>query len=310
MMSRGNAGPAGYRFRQCITFVRKRIRYFARVSSVALVMALLFDAGAVTSIWANEQDGRVVGLAYDPGTDALLKAYDHVLYRSTDQGKSWQKITVAPLKDRKISSFAVSPAGKGILYVTGAGVGVLRSDDGGNTWVERNEGLASRDVIAVAAHTTQPETAYAVLKDKGVYRSQDGGHSWRLMDRTSQQGLRQLIHSNMAGSMQTGWLFAATAKGVRRVMDCFCLWQTAGTLDGQAYAVTHDPREPKHLYAATEKGLFSSPDGGENWVPIKSPNSEIVALAFTRSGVLFAINADSDLYNSTNGGVTWIKANA
>lgn len=282
----------------------------AKIGSVALVIALLFGAGKVTSIWANEQDGRVVGLAYDPGTDALLKAYGHVLYRSSDQGKSWQTIAIAPLKDRQISSFAVSPASKGILYVTGAGVGVLRSDDGGNTWVERNEGLANRDVIAVAAHTTQPETAYAVLKDKGVYRSQDGGHSWRLMDRTSQQGLRQLIHSNMPGSMQTGWLFAATAKGVRRVMDCFCLWQSAGKLFGQAYAVTYDPREPKHLYAATETGLFSSLDGGEDWVPIKSPTSEIIALAFTRSGVLFAINADSDLYTSKDGGATWMKANA
>ncbi|MEH2506691.1 photosystem II stability/assembly factor-like uncharacterized protein [Bradyrhizobium sp. AZCC 1578] len=310
MTGHGNAGSAGYRFRQCITFVRKRVRNFARVGSVALVIALLFGAGTVTSIWGNEQDGRVVGLTYDPGTDALLKAYGHVLYRSTDQGTSWQTIAIAPLKDRRISSFAVSPAGKGILYVTGAGVGVLRSDDGGNTWVERNEGLASRDVIAVAAHTTQPETAYTVLKDRGVYRSQDGGHSWRLMDRTSQQGLRQLIHSNMPGSMQTGWLFAAASKGVHRAMDCFCLWQTAGKLDGQAYAVTYDPGEPKHLYAATERGLFSSPDGGENWVPIKSPTSEIIGLAFTRSGVLFAIDADSDLYNSTDGGVTWIKANA
>jgi photosystem II stability/assembly factor-like uncharacterized protein len=308
MTGHGNAGPAGNRFMRRVTFVSKGIGYVARISWVALVIALLFGAGAVTSIWANEQDGRVVGLAYDP--DALLKAYAHVLYRSTDQGKSWQKIAIAPLKEGQISSLAVSPAGKGSQYIAGAGVGVLRSDDGGNTWIDRSEGLANRDVIAVVAHATQPETAYAVLRDQGVYRSQDGGRSWRLMDRTSQQGLRQLIHSNMAGSMQTGWLFAATSKGIRRAMDCFCLWQTAGKLDGQAYAVTYDPREPKLLYAATEKGLFSSPDGGETWVPIKSPTSEIVALAVTRSGVLFAINADSDLYNSTNGGVTWIKANA
>jgi photosystem II stability/assembly factor-like uncharacterized protein len=286
------------------------MRGLAKIGSVALAIALLFGSAALTSTWANERDGSVVGLAYDPGKDALLKAYARVLYRSTDQGTSWQKIAIAPLKAGQISSLAASPAGKGIIYIAGAGVGVLRSDDGGKTWVERNEGLASRDVIAVAAHTTQPETAYAVLKDQGVYRSQDGGHSWRLMDRTSQEGLRQLIHSNMAGSMQTGWLFAATSKGIRRAMDCFCLWQTAGKLDGQAYAVTYDPREPKHLYAATEKELFSSPDGGENWVQMASPTSEIVALAFTRSGLLFAVNADSDLYRSDDGGAKWTKVNA
>ena len=310
MTRNGNAVSAGNRFTQYFTFVTRRSGDLARVGWVALVIALLFGAGAVRSSWANERDGSVVGLAYDPGADALLKAYDHVLYRSTDQGRSWQKIAVAPMKDGRISSFAASPAGKGIMYIAGAGVGVLRSDDGGKTWVERNEGLASRDVIAVAAHTTQPDTAYAVLKDHGFYRSQDGGHSWRLMDRTSQQGLRQLIHSNMAGSMQTGWLYVATSKGVRRVMDCFCLWQPAGKLEGQAYAVTYEPGEPKHLYAATEKGLFSTPDGGENWVQMKAPTSEIVALVFARSSVLFAVDAEGDLYRSDDGGTKWMKVNA
>ena len=310
MTEHGRAWSAGNRFTQSLTLVSKRSGDLAKIGWVAVVIALLFGAGAIRNTWANEQDGSVVGLAYDPGADALLKAYAHALYRSTDQGRSWQKIAVAPLKDGPISSFAVSPAGRGILYVAGAGVGVLRSDDGGNTWIERNEGLANRNAIAVTTHTTQPETAYAVLGDHGVYRSQDGGNSWRLMDRISQQGLRQLIHSNMAGSMQTGWLFAATSKGVRRAMDCFCLWQTAGKLDGQAYAVTYDPGEPKHLYAATEKGLFSSTDGGENWTQMKSPTSGIVALAFTRSGLLFAVNADSDLYRSDDGGAQWTKVDA
>lgn len=290
--------------------MKKRMTGLAKIGSVALLIALLFSAEAATRSWADEQDGNVVGLAYDPNTDGLLKAYAHALYRSTDQGKNWQKIAIAALKDGQISSFAVSPAGKGIMYIAGIGVGVKRSDDGGKSWADRSGGLASRDVIAVAAHTTQPDTAYAVVKDGGIYRGQDGGQSWRLMDRTSQEGLRELIHSNMAGSMQTGWLFAATSKGVRRAMDCFCLWQTAGKLGGQAYAVTYDPRKPKHLYAATEKGLFSSPDGGEDWTRMKTPTSDIVALAFSRSGALFAINATGDLYDSTDGGTTWMKPNA
>jgi len=214
------------------------------------------------------------------------------------------------LEDGEIASLATSPATKGVINIAGPGLGVFRTEDGGTTWVERSEGLPSRDVIAVAAHTTQPETLYALVKEHGVYRSQDAGKSWRLMERKPQEGLRQLIHSNLAGSMQTGWLFAATAKGVRRAMDCFCLWQTAGKLDGQAHAVTYDPGEPKHLYAATEKGLFSGSDGGENWIQMKSPTSEIVGLVFTRSGILFAVNGDSDLYRSDDGGTKWTKVNA
>lgn len=286
----------------------ERMKSLRSVAAAALVLALLGAFPLALSARANQVDA-VVGLAYEAGSNALLKADARTLYRSSDGGKTWQKLTEAPVEGGQISSLAASPAAQGVLYVAGPGLGVLRSDDDGKTWSERNEGLPSREIIAVTAHTTQAETVYAVLKDQGIYRSQDGGKSWRLMDRTPQQGLRQLIHSNMAGSMQSGWLFAATAKGVRRVMDCFCLWQDAGKLGNPAHSVAYDPRQPEHLYTATEKGLFRSTDGGENWVEFKPPATDVVGLVITRSGALFAINAEGDLYRSEDQGDTWTKVN-
>lgn len=289
----------------------RRLENLARgLGAVALAITLLFGAGAPARAGANEQNGSVVTLAYDSGAETLFKAYAHALYRSVDSGQSWQKIEIRVLGDGRITSVTASPAGKGVMYVAGLGLGVLRTDDGGKTWTKRDEGLPSRDVIAVAAHTTQSETLYVVVKDRGFYRSQDAGKTWRLMERGSQQELRQLIHSNMAGSMQTGWLFAATAKGVRRVMDCFCLWQDAGKLGTQAYGITYDPREPKHIYTATEKGLFRSSDGGETWTEMTSPGPKVVALVFTRTGTLFVIGPDGALYRSADEGSTWKQVNA
>jgi len=271
---------------------------------------LLLGSGSIPAAKATQQDGAVVTLTYDAGTDTLLKAYAHTLYRSGDGGRSWHKIDIAALESGQILSVTESPVGKGVMYVAGSELGMLRTDDGGKTWVERNEGLPSRNIIAVAAHTTQPETVYAVVNERGFYRSQDGGRSWRLMERSTQDGLRQLLHSNLAGSMQTGWLFAATAKGVRRVMDCFCLWQDAGRLGSQAYGVAYDPRQPERLYTATEKGLFRSVDGGEDWVQITSPSPRIVALAFKPSGTLFVITAEGVLYQTEDQGSTWNQVNA
>jgi photosystem II stability/assembly factor-like uncharacterized protein len=286
-------------------------KFVRGLGPIALMVALLFITHPSSAAEnRNARYGSVVALAYAPGTHMLVKAYSRALYRSPDGGQSWEKINVPGLIEGQISSVTASSAAKNVMYVAGPGLGLLRTGDGGKTWVDRSHGLPSRHVIAVAAHTTQPDTVYAVVKDQGVYRSQDAGQSWRLMDRTAQPGLRQLIHSNMPGSMRTGWLFAATAKGVRRIMDCFCLWQTAGRLDSQAYAVTYEPKQPKHLYAATAKGLFRSADGGQNWVAITSPNSNIVALAYTPAGVLFAIAADGTLYESANEGNTWKQPHA
>ena len=279
--------------------------------SIVLVIALLFITQPPTAAEdSNQHGGSVVALTYAPATHMLVKAYARALYRSPNGGQTWEKIDVPGLKHGEISSLAVSPAAKDVMYIVGPGLGLLRTGDGGKTWVDRSGGLPSRNVIAVAAHTTQPDTVYAVVKGQGIYRSQDAGQNWRLMDRSLRDGLRQLIHSNMPGSMKTGWLFAATAKGVRRIMDCFCLWQTAGKLDSQAYGITYEPKEPKHLYAVTAKGLFRSPDGGQSWVDIASPSPNIVGLAYTPAGVLFGIDSNGMLYDSADGGESWKQPHA
>lgn len=275
----------------------------------ALAAALLFDTAAVQATEPRQQDVSPVALAYDAATEALLKAYPDALYRSSD-GRSWQKVAIAPLGDGQLASIAASPAGKGIIYAAGPGLGVARTDDGGKTWAKRSEGLPSRDVVAVAAHTTQPDTVYAFVREQGIYRSQDGGNSWRMMDRGPRLGLSQLVHSDMAGSMQSGWLFAATSTGIRRIMDCFCLWQDAGGLGSGAYSVTYDPRQPDQLYTATEKGLFRSTNGGEDWVAIASPGAKVVALAFARSGTLFAMSEEGTLFASADRGASWKQVNA
>jgi photosystem II stability/assembly factor-like uncharacterized protein len=288
----------------------RRFDSFTRVFGLAaLSIALLFGAGAARAAETNQQNGPPIALAYDSGADTLLKAYADALYRSGDGGQSWQKIAIAPLGDGRIASIAASPAGKGVMYVAGPGLGVTRTDDGGKTWLDRTEGLPSREVIAVTAHTTQPDTVYAVVREQGIYRSQDAGKSWRMMDR-GPRGLVQLIHSDMAGSMKTGWLFAATSDGIRRIMDCFCLWQDAGKLGSEAHSITYDPRQPDQLYTATGKGLFRSTDGGESWIEMTSPGSKVVALAFARSGILYAMNEKGALFRSADQGSTWKQVNA
>lgn len=276
----------------------------------ALSIALVFVGGAVRAAGPNQRDGTQIALVYDSIADTLFKAYANALYRSGDGGQSWQRIAVPSPEDGRIAAVSTSSAATGVMYVAGPGLGVVRTDDGGKTWVERIEGLPSRDVIAVAAHTTEPDTVYAVVREQGIYRSQDAGKSWQMMDRGPRERLFQLIHSDMAGSMKTGWLFAATSTGIRRIMDCFCLWQDAGGLGSEARSVTYDPRQPDQIYTADDKGLFRSTDGGENWVEMTSPGSKVVALAFARSGTLYAMNEKGVLFRSADQGSTWNPVNA
>jgi photosystem II stability/assembly factor-like uncharacterized protein len=179
----------------------------------------------------------------------------------------------------------------------------MRSTDAGRTWQSVKAGLPQRSVEALAAHATQASTIYAYVRGKGVYRSDDRGEHWRLMGAGPRNGLVQLVHSNMAGSMQTGWLFAATVRGAARSMDCFCGWHDAGALAGPLTAIAYDPLQPARIYAAGTSGLIVSDDGGERWTPMASPG-HVTALAATPDRLL-AADDKARVSVSRDHGATW-----
>ena len=255
--------------------------------------------------------GEVAALEYDRATDRLLRAHAGALYESTDGGAIWRGVPIpAAVQQGQLSAVAAADSGR-VLYVAGPGAGVYRSADGGTTWVPRNEGLPSRDVAAFATHVTQDGTLYASIPEEGIYRSEDAGQSWTKMDGGPGVPVRRFFHSDMKGSMQTGWLFAATPEGVRRSMDCFCGWRPTGELPaGEVLDVAYDPRQPERVFASTASGVFRSTDGGESWAAVQTEGSVPAALAVDASGVLYGATREGALLRSADQGESWERIGA
>ncbi len=285
--------------------IQQKKRGIAGVA-IAVLMAAGIQVAPLAYGNANAESGRATALAYAPKTGALYRSDGQVLLRSKDRGRQWVKVPLPqPTTNGRITAVAAAATGEDALYVAGRGLGVLKSIDGGKSWTRVDGGLPSRDVVAFAVHTTRARTLYAVLKGRGVFRSEDGGARWRLVDKGPRAEIRRLVHSNMPGSMQTGWLFAATDAGVYRAMDCFCGFRIAGSLKTKISAVTYDPAQPKRLYVAAAAQVFRSVDGGEDWQPTTSPGRAVVALAHSPSGVLYALLADGQVKQSSNQGEQW-----
>lgn len=249
---------------------------------------------------------KITALDFDVHDNLLIKAYSRTLYRSRNEGRDWESIALPKAIERgRIVSVSVSAQSPATLYVAGPGFGVLRSADGGESWDAINHGLPSNDIVALSSHADQPETLYVFVEKHGIFRSEDAGGHWRLMDAGPRAKVLQFVHSNMSGSMQTGWFFAATAKGISRSMDCFCGWRDAGGLGRAATAVAFDPGQPKQVYAAAGSDFFSSADGGEHWSLLPSPSYNISALAAAPAGMLFAAASAGKLLRSTDRGMTW-----
>lgn len=256
----------------------------------------------------------IVGLAFDPARHVLFKATRQAVYRSSDGGRVWSRVELPkPRSEPTLTSIAAAAAdGASLpaLYVAGNGAGVLRSDDGGQTWVERNDGLPGTDVAALTTHADRPGTVYVYMKAHGIYRSEDAGRHWRLMDAGPRGGITAFIHSNMPGSMQSGWFFVGGAQGVRRAMDCFCSWRDAGELGRAIRALAYDPHRPSEIYAAANTGLLVSRDGGETWSEIDAPGPAIAALTVTPRGAIYAASQDGGLYVRDAVSAPWKRLDA
>lgn len=217
----------------------------------------------------------------------LYRAAGRSVSRSPDGGRSWQELKLPVSSSARIQSISLSAANPAAVYLAGPGLGVMRSADGGERWTSLGRGLPP-GVTAVAAHARQADTVYAYAPARGIYRSEDRGRRWRLMDAGPRGGITQFVHSDMPGSMQTGWLFVAGPNGVRLSMDCFCGWRAGGDLAEPARAIGYDPRNPARVVAAAGTGLFESTDGGQAWSMLPGPAGPVVALAFGAGGTLYA----------------------
>ena len=119
-------------------------------------------------------------VVFGTGQDTVVAATNVGLYRSVDNGASWQQMYVNGT--RRIQQVISNPLRPRTLYATVNGLGVIRSGDGGTSWSEVRTGLGagSRYEIALAPQDTthlyaQIETSASV---SGYYRSTDAGQSW------------------------------------------------------------------------------------------------------------------------------------
>lgn len=175
---------------------------------------------AVASGKATVEQGPLSALAFDPGTRGFVKMTPEGLYHSTDEGRTWQRLPIPDLVQGVFTAMVINPDNPLMLYAAGEGLGVIRSNDGGQTWQPATAGLPGRDVHALAIHSFQRDTVYAWIKSHGLYRTTDGGQSWRRVDRGPKNPeVLTLVHSTLEGSMNTGWLYAGTPDGAYLSMD-------------------------------------------------------------------------------------------
>jgi photosystem II stability/assembly factor-like uncharacterized protein len=262
------------------------------------------DGGQTWTNMGLEKSEHIGMIAIDPrDSDVLYVAAqgplwrsggDRGLYKTTDGGKSWQRILHVS-DDTGVNEVHLDPRDPDIVYATtyqrrrhvwtlingGPESGIYKSTDAGTSWRKLGKGLPGVDLkkdtfqvefgrFGLAISPANPDVIYAIVEaqrdEGGVFRSTDRGESWEKRS------------DYMSRSPQYYNELTADPKDVDTVysMDTFL----HVTVDGgktfnkvgekhkhvDNHAMWIDPEDTDYLLVGCDGGVYESFDRGATWL--------------------------------------------
>ncbi|HKK28663.1 MAG TPA: hypothetical protein VKB18_11315 [Gemmatimonadota bacterium] len=237
------------------------------------------DGEEVTALAASRSEPGVTWAGTEPSA----------VHRSEDGGASWTRAEgLLDLPSSPSWSFpprpethhvrwiAPHPAEPGRLWVAIEAGALVTTPDGGRTWRDRVPG-GPYDTHEIAIHPGRPDSLRISAGD-GYYESDDGGRTWRSPEEGLDVGYLRSVaidpgdpdvvvvsaashaHAAYASGRSDGRLYRRAAGGPwERVVAG---WPE----EPETIAPLLAPgREPGELWAADERGVHRSADGGRSW---------------------------------------------
>jgi photosystem II stability/assembly factor-like uncharacterized protein len=180
---------------------------------------------------------------------------DGGIYKSTDGGETWRKLTSGlPSELFGKSDLATTAADPRRVYAVieaKPGSGVYRSDDAGETWrltADRPLGLYTRPFYYtnIDAHPTNPDVVF--VQTEGFYRSTDGGRTWSTMRTPHGDN-----HDLWINPRQPDTWVQANDGGANVTYDAGKTWSTQyNQPTAEIYQVAVDNQWPYRLYGAQQ----------------------------------------------------------
>ena len=229
------------------------------------------------------------------------------LFESEDDGESWSLVRGLydhPHRPRWmpgnggliLHTILPDPSNKDRMYVAVSAGGVYRTEDGGSTWLARNNGVRvvflpekypefGQCVHKIALHESRPERLF-LQNHWGLYRSDNRGDSWQDIAHgvPSDFGFAMLMHPHDPDCVYIVPVesdeFRCSPEGhlrVYRTRNAGGSWEalSRGLPQKGAYetvlrdALSSDSLDPAGIYFGTRSGkIYGSKDEGKSWKKI------------------------------------------
>jgi photosystem II stability/assembly factor-like uncharacterized protein len=253
----------------------------------------------------------VLGHAYGPNVQRGV-------FRSTDGGKTWQKVLYKN-PDTGAIDITFDPTNPQIVYAAlwqtrrppwsvypptdGPGGGLYRSTDEGQTWTEmKTSGLPSKPwgrVGIAVARTGGGRILYALMSGSknGVYRSDDAGATWKLVGTDHRVLGRQWYFGGIFVDPKNANVVYIANTSVYRSTDGGHTWVAfKGAPGGDDYHYLWiDPTNPDRMIVASDQGATLTVDGGKHWSSwYNQPTAQIYHISTDNSFPYIVYGAQQD----------------
>ncbi len=205
------------------------------------------------------------------------------VYKSIDGGTTWKR-TLFVDDNTGISSLCMDMTNPRILYAAtwqhrrypwkvesgGAGCGLWKSTDGGETWNKIVEGLPKEvGKMGISVSRVNPNRIYAIVEAEkskaGLYRSDDGGKKWNLI--TSDQTITSRSWYYMevyADPLNEDWVYVLNAPMMRSI-DGGKTFQNVQIAHGDTHDLWINPKSNVNVSLADDGGGQISFNTGKSW---------------------------------------------
>lgn len=249
----------------------QNVRDYAAASTLS-GHSYLVDAGKLYSASANGNWSEVqmptdvvagtVAIDSNNSTVYLGAANEMVLYRSQNDGRTWQRFALGSDGIGGIKAVAVDSAQK-IVYVGTDTDGVYRLRDVGSSMTVNGHLIVDEPIVEIATDSAGAGLAF-VRTAKSLYRAENMGLSWVKVDNLGSYATAVAV-TNVGTEFVPATVFVGTAdRGLLQSVDGGYTWELAN--DGLNYtagsrlfvdALAVDPMQPNVLYVSTSY-LFGS----------------------------------------------------
>ena len=245
------------------------------------------DAGDTWTLLATEtfEGKRFSRIAATPGTpDRLFAATGDGLYRSTNGGNDWKKMSGGGLPADTATDVVIDPDAPATVYAAFYGRGIWKTTNAGAAapaWARLTSGLPSAGVgrIALGMSPSSPQVIYALMSASNhprytinrFFRTADGGATWKPVvlpgGNIGDQGFYNLAVAVAPTTPDIVYLCATSLwKAARNsATGAWNIEEIGADIHADNHAVAFDPTDHLTLYVGNDGGIYKSEDGGATW---------------------------------------------